>query len=246
MQYFRTSLLVIVAVAALSAPAANASSAVVSIDPSELFSVSSKPTLSGEASGIKKVRISIRKEGSSKIIYKKSSIRIKNGEWAVKVSKKLSDGRYDVEVSGTKGVLTIGGTTVTVSAIPLLSGGIAHIGTTVPISYLKVTNTGKISGTLKGFSLRQNGSAPASAVSGFETVDGKGEIRMSSTDVSFVATNALFAPGEMKLFTIKAVLSSASSASIGTDLKFEVTGIHGDMIMTSVFPIQGTTWVIGR
>lgn len=116
----------------------------------------------------------------------------------------------------------------------------------VPVSYLKITNTGKTTGTLKGFSLRQAGSAPLSAVSGFETVDGKGEVRMSSTDMSFVATDATFAPGEMKLFTIKVALSSASAADIGKDLRFEVVGIHGDVVATNAFPIAGTTWVIGK
>jgi hypothetical protein len=246
MQYFRNSLLLIVAVATFASQIADASTvSVVNIDASTLSSVSLKPTLSGTASGIKKVKISITKEGSSKVVFKKSSVKVKNGKWTVKVSKKLSEGSYNVDVSGTKGVLTIGGTTFSVSSIPLLSGGTARVGTTVPISYLKVVNTGKTSGTLTGFSLRQNGSAPASAVSSFETVDGTGQIRATSSDILFVPTNASFAPGEMRVFTIKAVLGSASVASIGKDLKYEVTALQGNMVATAKFPIQGTTWTIG-
>lgn len=246
MQYFKTSLITLIAVVALVAPATNASSVMVSIDPSTLFSASSQPNLSGQALGIKKIKVSIRKEGSSKVIYSKSSIKVKDGKWSVNISKKLSEGRYEVDVSGIKGILTVGGTTFEVSSVPLLSGGVAQIGSTVPIAYLKIVNTGKTPGTLKGFSLRQNGSAPISVVNGFETVDGKGEIRRLSTDVNFVSTDATFAPGEMKLFTIKATLSNTSANNLGKDLRFDVIGIRGDIKATNSFPILGTTWIIGN
>lgn len=263
MANWRLLFLVTALLAAFSAPAAYAASAVVVIDPTTLSTDSNKPTISGTASSTKKIKISITKQGASKASYKKSNIRVKDGVWKVKVSKKLSDGMYDVNVSGVMGVLVIGdengnlekvNTTLNVSFVPLLSGGIARAGTAVPVSYLKVVNTGKVEATLKGFNVRQTGSADVSSIIGLTTVDGTGTIRGSSggtegstlfsNGLAFVPMEAQFAPGEMRLFTIKAVITSAISSHVGKQLMLEVASLEGNSEFTGTFPIRGTTWTL--
>ncbi len=162
------------------------------IDVSSLTSRFSKPTISGTATGRKKLKVTVYKEDTTRSVFKKSTVKVSREEWNVKVSKKLSDGNYTVVVEGVnvKGVKNIiatetlvvntkGDSTVSsssksvllVGSIPLLSGGNAQAGATVPISYLQVNNTGKESISLKGFWIAQNGSAQTESVIGLSVVD---------------------------------------------------------------------------
>ncbi|MDD5068602.1 MAG: hypothetical protein PHN89_03320, partial [Candidatus Pacebacteria bacterium] len=55
-------------------------------------------------------------------------------------------------------------TTLVVSLVPLLSGGVVHAGKTVPISSLQITNVGKELAILRGFWVQQNGTAPTQSI----------------------------------------------------------------------------------
>jgi hypothetical protein len=145
--------------------------------------------------------------------------------------------------------------TVKVSPIALLAGGSARTGTLVPVSYLQVTNQTTESVTVKGFTVRQQGTAPSAAVIGFSSVDDKSGSRGSvgGTEGSgvmdggtgYIPSTAVIGPGQMKLFTLKAQLSS-SAQYIGTTLTLEVTGVDVGVPLTASLPIRGTTWTISQ
>lgn len=148
-------------------------------------------------------------------------------------------------------------TTLKVKLVPLLSGGVARAGASVPVSYLQITNTGQGSATLTGFTIKQNGSAPAeSTIIGLTTVDDKGDLRGSigGTEGTALFTNAsalapvniTLAPGQMRLFTIKAKLSININAYIGQQLMIDVTSIDTNAKVEGNFPIRGTTWTIAK
>lgn len=235
------------------------------IDSESLSATSSRPTLTGVASTSRTVQIVIRKEGSEKTYYKSKIVRVKKGEWSLRVPKKLKDGEYDVEVycpkvsRGTSiatGTLEVGGEVAskptagaafTVTSIPLLAGGTADEGESVPVAYLQVRNTGKSEIDMKGFWVKQNGTASADVVDSFTVVDGTGNSRVT-TDVSlkngaaFVKTDVSIAAGEFALFTIKANLADSFGSASGKNLKIDVTSAEGAAKTSGKFPIKGTTW----
>jgi hypothetical protein len=245
-----------------------------SIDTSSLSSNSLKPTILGTVSGTKIVKITIQKEGNTKIFYKSNTIKVKDGNWKAKISKKLSNGNYEVNLFGSNniksdpianGVLIINtkkqassksNATFVVATIPLLAGGTAHSGTSVPISYLQVNNIGKEEGTLKGFWIKQNGSASVKSIIGLSIVDDKGGSRDSvggtegstpfKNGLAFVPTNSTFEPGQMRLFTIKAILTGDVSSHLGKKLVIDVVSADTNASSVGKFPIRGTTWVIDR
>lgn len=221
-----------------------------------------KPTISGTAEDTSRLYVTVTKEGSTKASFTKS-VKVSKDKWKTRVTRNLSDGTYEIEVLDKKGgevlvtkTLTIGKKTSTsssvsssgsfsVSLVPLLMGGTARANQAVAVSYLKVVNTGKETGTLTGVTLTQKGSAPASAVASLTIKDDKdgsqGQASVSGLTTT-VPTTSVFAPGQMKLFTIKAVLAGNTMSHLGKTLMYDVTGVTGSK---SGFPIKGTTWVIG-
>jgi hypothetical protein len=141
------------------------------------------------------------------------------------------------------------GTAVSVSAIPLLQGGSAGAGDSVPVSYLQVRNTGKGAVTISGFKVKQAGSAPTSAIESFTVVDGSGSSRVTS-DASFddgvaVAKADVSIPaGSFALFTIKANLADSLKSASGKSLKIEVAGALGAEAVSGKFPVKGTVWTL--
>jgi hypothetical protein len=152
--------------------------------------------------------------------------------------------------------IVIGTTTLAVASVPLLSGGIAHAGQTVPVSYLQITNTGKEYALLKGFRVIESGSAPTDAVISLSAVDDRGGSRGSvggaggtapfNNGSALVPTNMVLAPGQMRLFTIKATLSGNVASYLGTALTLEVASIDSTALANGLFPILGTTWTIAE
>lgn len=237
---------------------------------SSLSSTSSKPTISGSAPGAQSIRLVIKKEGSTKTIFKSKVVKVKNCEWKVKVNKKLSDGKYTITVTQSKGIgprvttdtLTIGQEVTNIStgrlivaSVPLLSGGTTQPGTTVPISYLQITNIGSEEVFLEGFWVKQNGSAPHQSIIGFSSADDTGTLRkssggtegslmFSSEGFGFVPADVTFAPGQMRLFTLKATISSNTQLSAGKQLMLDVASIKTNGSTQGLFPIRGTTWSI--
>ncbi len=150
--------------------------------------------------------------------------------------------------------ITIGSTTVAVGPIALLSGGIVHAGQTISISFLQITNVGSEYARLDGFEITQNGSGVTDVVIGLSTIDDHGGARglvggtegstpFNKKGVAFAPTNSILAPGEMRLFTIKAILSGNVAPS-GTELKLDVTGVDSTASIVAAFPVRGTTWTV--
>jgi hypothetical protein len=250
------------------------------IDATTLTTTSSKPTIKGTADGAKTITITVKKEGSTATYYKSHMTSVHSGKWSAKIWKDLSNGTYDLTVTGgsktlATGKLAVGtsaagsvtstapassamtpaATTLVVSSVPLLFGGTAHMSAAVPVSYLQITNIGKVPATLKGFWIKQNGSAPTTSVIGLSTVDDKGGSRGAvggfEGNAPFVNGAAyaptavtVLLPGEMKLFTIKTQLTSNIASYLGKQLVIDVTGIDTNAAVQGTFPIHGTTWSI--
>jgi len=151
----------------------------------------------------------------------------------------------------------IANTTLAVELIPLLSGGVANTGVSIPISYLQIANVGTETAYLKGFWIRQNGNGPELAVIGLTTVDDRGGSRgyvggvegisPFKDGLAFAPTMiARFEPGQIRLFTIKAVLTKNITPYIGGQLKLDLTSLETNAgSVQGNFPIRGVTWTIG-
>ncbi|MES2059512.1 MAG: peptidoglycan-binding domain-containing protein [Patescibacteria group bacterium] len=145
--------------------------------------------------------------------------------------------------------------TLSVKLVPLLAGGVAHLGSSVPVAYLQVSNVGKQTATLNGFYLNQSGSLPTSAVIGFTALDDKGIQHGTvggaegfATFVygkAFAPASTVFAPGETKLFTIRATLS-ANASYIGGTLVLNILSVDTNVSQKGAFPIAGTTWTVAK
>jgi hypothetical protein len=235
-----------------------------------------KLLLKGEVTGEKSVRVVVQKVGSSKPEYTSGTTKVSRGMWKVTVPKKLSSGTYNVKLVGTKHVdqdiiatttLRVGKgketqtsnttqkTTLAVSSIPLLAGGVARPGTTVPVAYLQMTNVGKETLTLTGIGVTARGTAPTALFSTLSTVDGTGSIR-SMTDASksgklftngksmVPVSSITFAPGQMRLFTVKVALSETAASTPGTTIIMDVNSLETNASVRATLPIRGATWVI--
>lgn len=244
----------------------------VSFDEDTLETDNNKPTISGEAEGTKTVRLEIMND-DGKRVFKSKNVRVKRGEWDARVTKSLKDGAYDVTLFGEKGAeidaiatstLVVGegsssagtasskmGGTLSVSALPLLMGGSAGPNASVPVAYIKVSNSGSSASSIEGFTLKQNGSASTDAIASFSTNDDKGGSRATvstsgrfKNGSAYVPLSAVIAPGQIRIFTIKAGLSSSSNAYAGKSLMLDVTGVTTGAKVPSAFPIRGTTWML--
>jgi hypothetical protein len=251
---------------------------------STLEATSSRPTIRGEVSGARSVQVVLRKEGSSKTYYTSKIVKVKRDAWSLKIPKKLADGEYDVEVycpkvrrgeSIAEGELEVAtkaagkkvssskssskadaksSTELSLTSIPLLMGGEAEGGESVPVAYLKVTNTGNVDVDIEGFWVKQNGTASTKSVIGFQTVDGKGQSRVTTDgdrgdapfedNVAFAKADGTIAAGQYQLYTIKAILADSLGSAVGKSLKIDVTGVDGVAKVSAKFPIKGTTWTL--
>lgn len=215
--------------------------------------------LSGAADGTKEVKIYVTKDG--KKIYTSKDLKVKKGKWSTTMKKALPEGTYTVEIRGDKvGTLlktsmTVGnvasGGSVSASLVPLLMGGTARAGEAAPVFYLKLVNIGKTPATITGVTMRQSGSAPTQAISHLTIIDEKGGSSGSSGTNAFkngtarIPTNAVLAPGEMRLFTIRAVMAPSVIAYLGTQVALELTGVDAAGGVSGRFPIRGTTLTVG-
>ncbi len=227
-----------------------------------------KPYLSGTAEGVTAVRVVITPADGEGKTYTTKETKVKNGKWRVKVSKKLSEGAYDLTLIGPKklgsrdladSTLVIGDkktasvdTTLVVSAVPLLSGGVARANASIPLSYLQVSNIGNKPATVTGFMLKQNGRASTDGIIQLSTVDDKGLSRAASTGtrpfskgVATAPANGTLLPGETKLFTIKAQVGSSVAVYAGSSLMIDVTGVETNGKVRANLPVKGTTWMFG-
>lgn len=149
---------------------------------------------------------------------------------------------------------TLGPTTLRVSNVPLLSGGIAYPGASVPVAYLQVQNTGANTATVRGIMLAQRGSASTDAMIGLSVIDDKG-LSVAFTGGGAVSApfagseatarmEASIAPGQRRLFTVRAMMAPVLSSFRNSSIILDVTGIESDAPVTAAFPIRGTVWSI--
>ena len=240
------------------------------IDKSTLTSGNSKPTIQGTANGTKTVRVIVRDSKTKKTVYTSKDIKVAKGTWRAKLPKALKDGAYSVELLASKdlklntlttGSFTVGTVTAanassfSVSSIPLLFGGTATAGSSVPVTYLKVANTSQTPSTMNGLTLKQYGSAPTGSVIGFTTSDDKGGSQSTLGGIEgstpfakdgtvFIPLKASFEPGQFRIFTVKAMVSRSAAASAGKNLMLDVQSIDTDGRVAGVFPVRGTTWTL--
>jgi len=224
-----------------------------------------KVSLTGTADGIRTVDVTVAAAtGTKEQVFSKRSLKVKSGDWSIDLPKVLADGTYTVTVTGDRkaalnalavGTLAVGQpvANLKVAFIPLLFGGTAHVGQLVPVSYLQVTNQSSTTIPVAGFWVKQNGTAPDLSVIGLTTVDDKGGSRglvggaegitPFKDHLAFVpVTNVLLAPGQTKLFTVKAQLSARAAA--GTTLMLDIANVDAQANLKAVFPIKGVTWTI--
>ena len=253
-------------IAASAAPLAT-TIAVGSIDASALRTSDSSPTLSGIAFGVQALQLSVREGGSGEVLYTSEDIPVSNDRWKATIEERLPDGVYTVELRAVEGfafviepisTLTVdtrpADTTLVITPINLLRGGSAEAGASIPVSYLQVANTGSSPATLEGFWVRQNGSASPQAVIGLMTLDDQGALTgfslgeadeaLFSDDLGFAPAEATLAPGQMRLFTIRALLTPDTSPYSGTQLMIDVVSVATTGSGQGAFPIRGTTWTI--
>lgn len=146
------------------------------------------------------------------------------------------------------------GGSLAVSALPLLSGGIADSGKSVPVAYIRVSNPGSVRAAIDGFTLTQNGSAPVESVIGFSTSDDKGGSRASyggeegaelfDGDEAFIPLEAIIEPQQVRIFTIKALMSSEASGKKNSALTLDLTAVDSTADIFGSFPVRGVTWTL--
>lgn len=232
-----------------------------------------EPTLTGAATGMKTVRLTVE-DASGKEVFKSKNVKTKKGRWTVKVHKALAPGNYTVTISGAKdeglpdvstGKLTVlekngtapsaTGGTLAVRSIPLLAGGTSAAGASIPVAYIQVTNTGKAAAQVRGFTLKQTGSASTGPIIGFSTSDNKGGSRTTiggtegatqfKNGSAFVPLQASIEAGGFRIFTLKAVMSKLSSGQYGKTLVLDVASVDTGAKVSGVLPIRGVTWTLG-
>ncbi len=147
------------------------------------------------------------------------------------------------------------GSSIVVSDIPLLSGGVATAGMSIPVTYVKVQNTSTAYAAIKGFTLTQNGTADTDSIIGFTTSDNQGGSRTTTGgmegDVPFdgnevyVPLETTLAPGEFRIYTLKAILTRASTGEQGRTIALNLSGVDTTARINGAFPIRGTTWTLG-
>ncbi len=261
---------------ASAAMTVTATKAAATIDAASLTTAKTRPSLTGDATNVKTVRVEIR-DASGKRLFKSKVLKVRNDHWKVTSSKKLADGTYAVTVYDAKdrkqttlaqGTLTIGvrgGTSssatrssglISVDALPLLSGGAANMGASVPVAYLKVQNVSGSPVNLEGFTLKQNGSASGDSVIGFSTSDDKGGSRATiggtegakqfKAGLAFVPLAATIESGTVRIFTIKAILSKTATTDLGKQLFLDVTGVTSNGSVKAPNPIRGVAWTLIR
>ena len=127
-------------------------------------------------------------------------------------------------------------------------------GASIPVSYLQVINIGKERATLRGFAIKQNGSASTDTIVGLTVSDDSGLFHNSVdyTGTSLFKNGTAFIPievpivtGQTRLFTIRAILGGTVTVDLGKQLKLDITEVDASAELKSKLPIRGTTWTFG-
>lgn len=227
-----------------------------------------KINLTGKVVGVKKVVVVVFADGTTTPAYTTKSLSVKNKKYSFKMPKALADGNYRIVLQTTGAtpvvlatstiavgkVAPIAQTALVVKTIPLLSGGMAKVGSGVAVAYVQVINVGNKPANLTGFTFAQNGTAPVSAISGLSITDEAGLARGSignmisgspftSSSITIPVVTTLAAK-ESRLFTVRAVVGPTATMNIGQTMVFTLQGVTGDAKVQSALPLAGVTWTI--
>lgn len=147
------------------------------------------------------------------------------------------------------------GSGISVSDIPLLSGGVATAGTSIPVTYVKVENTSSSYAVIKGFTLVQTGTADTTSIIGFSTSDNTGGSRTTVGGVqgdtpfddreAYVPLAATLAPSEFRIYTLKAILTREATGQQGKTFALNLKSIDTTARISGALPIRGTVWTLG-
>ena len=77
------------------------------------------------------------------------------------------------------------------------------------------------------------------------SVGSSGGASLFKNGTALIPITVPIAAGQMRLFTIKAILASAVNAHIGKQLKIDVVGVDTTAALKSSLPVRGTTWTFG-
>jgi len=243
------------------------------ITTTRLDRISIKSVIEGTFKSQRRVLIELQKVGSTNVVYKSAYKTVRGNRWSIKLPSKLTDGDYIVTLRGDSKAaynilatssLQIGDPMITttsqpsslvVQVVPLLLGGTARAGVTVPIIYLQLINIGSATATLSGFTLRQNGNATTNSIVGLSVADDTGLYKNSvgtlAQPIVFVNNEATvpilanIAPKETRLYTLKASTLPGNYLNVGKQLKLDVIGVAPAPLVRATFPIIGTTWTVG-
>jgi hypothetical protein len=238
-----------------------------------LVASSSKPiTIAGRARGLDTVSVSVTLFGTTTAASSKN-VSVRHGVWTYVVPQKLADGLYYIAISSTKSGITtlvatstlnIGNvpvvsvpvpTTIVVVPVPLLIGGVAHPGATIAVAYLQIINIGLATTTIQTVSLTQSGTAPVASLVGLTAISdngvAKGSVGTMVGGTPFIGSNAtiplglVLAPQEMRLVTIKAIITTNVLPYLGTKIMLLVSGVGTNARIQSTLPLFGTVWTLG-
>ena len=227
-----------------------------------------KINLTGKVIGVKKVVVLVMAEGTTTPTYTTKSLSVKNKKYSFTMPQTLADGNYRIilQTTGTNPVVLatstlavgkvapVAHTALVVKTIPLLSGGMATVGSGVAVAYIQVINIGNKPATVTGFTFKQNGSAPVSAIAGLSIADEAGVARGSignmisgspftSPSITIPVVTTLAAK-ESRLFTVRAVVGPTATMNIGQTMVLALQGVIGDAGVQSALPLGGVTWTI--
>ncbi len=227
-----------------------------------------KINLTGKVVGVKKVVVVVFADGTTTPAYTTKSLSVKNKKYSFKIPKALADGNYRIVLQTTGAtpvvlatstlavgkVAPVAQTALVVKTIPLLSGGLAKVGSGVAVAYVQVINVGNKPANLTGFTFAQNGTAPVSAISGLSITDEAGLARGSignmisgspftSSSITIPVVTTLVAK-ESRLFTVRAGVRPTAVMNIGQTMVLSLQGVTGDAKVQSALPLGGVTWTI--
>lgn len=242
-----------------------------SIDTDSLVTDSKKPTLSGKATNLKEVKLSIYKVGTKTLVYESDDVEVSGGSWEHEVDESLSDGQYDVVLKAnddwklnqiTKQVLSVGDVsqinlpgTIVVQPIPLLSGGNAKGGAKINLLYLQMINVSNDPVTITGIKLKQTGTASTDSILSLMATDDTNVARTEigslnnspfSSQMATIPITLTLKPKETRLFTLNTTLKSNISSYIGDTIKLEVIGVNSRSSIKGDFPIRGVSWLLNN
>ena len=146
-------------------------------------------------------------------------------------------------------------TTLVIESIPLLNGGKTGVNMNVPISYFQAINIGTNIGTVEKVAVRHTGTAPTSAIVGFTITDDQSLTNVAyipkdpktlfKNGVATIPVDAAIGGRQMRLFTVRALLSPTAFAYYGKQFQLSIVEVDMNAKQRATLPLPGVWWTIG-